>query len=277
MLTKQRVNNEQRQQRADEDQDRLDELNATLALALTPYFAAVARQTRNTFLNTGQTFDSQELRPRLESILKSHYRNVYDEFEGDFLRRNELDLTQTQQADFAARFRDAKDEFGILQSDRQSSIITSTNQRQINKGVRDSLIAAAGAIAVGEQMSQADIAQSAQDNFERASGGRIGNIAESETQDAGENAKLDDAKLTAAATVGIAVANRLLRKQWWTRLDNKVRPAHVGAQGQVQIIGDPFIVGGQRLQRPRDTSLGATIDNVARCRCNIIYLTPEQV
>jgi len=56
-------------------------------------------------------------------------------------------------------------------------------------------------------------------------------------------------------------------KEWITRGDDKVRPHHVAADGQIREYGEPFVVMGQELMYPRDASLGATASNTARCRC----------
>ena len=69
--------------------------------------------------------------------------------------------------------------------------------------------------------------------------------------------------------------------QWVTQGDDLVRVApgsgHRGADSQVVIIGAAFLVGGQQLLYPGDTTLGATLDNVAGCRCNAIPNVDEIV
>ena len=56
-------------------------------------------------------------------------------------------------------------------------------------------------------------------------------------------------------------------KTWVTVGDERVRPAHVAADDQIVNINQPFRVGGELLFIPGDTSLGATVGNVIRCRC----------
>jgi hypothetical protein len=56
-------------------------------------------------------------------------------------------------------------------------------------------------------------------------------------------------------------------KQWITRLDTSVRPAHINAHGQKRDIKDLFNVGGEELMYPTDTSHGASLGNVINCRC----------
>jgi uncharacterized protein with gpF-like domain len=52
--------------------------------------------------------------------------------------------------------------------------------------------------------------------------------------------------------------------------DEKVRPAHVEANGQIVPFKQPFDVDGQSLMYPGDMSLGASIDNVINCRCVLV-------
>jgi hypothetical protein len=50
-----------------------------------------------------------------------------------------------------------------------------------------------------------------------------------------------------------------------------VRPEHAAADGQEQLAINPFLVGGEQLNRPGDTSLGASAGNVINCRCSADY------
>lgn len=71
-------------------------------------------------------------------------------------------------------------------------------------------------------------------------------------------------KLSATALFTIlAVA----KKSWFTMLDGRVRKAHNQAEGQTVLKSQPFIVGGELLMYPGDTSLGASMWNIANCRC----------
>jgi len=62
------------------------------------------------------------------------------------------------------------------------------------------------------------------------------------------------------------------KKQWRTVGDELVRPAHNEANGQVRLVDEPFEVGGEYLMYPGDVSLGASMKNIANCRCAAVYL-----
>ena len=66
---------------------------------------------------------------------------------------------------------------------------------------------------------------------------------------------------------------RVLKKRWETVLDGRARDAHVIAHGQVRVTNQAFNVGGERLNTPGDTSLGASLGNIIRCRCISTYFT----
>lgn len=68
------------------------------------------------------------------------------------------------------------------------------------------------------------------------------------------------------------VTMRLLEKTWVTMGDKKVRPWHVLANFQTVQETVPFIVHNERLMFPGDTSLGASMDNIARCRCSKVNM-----
>lgn len=59
----------------------------------------------------------------------------------------------------------------------------------------------------------------------------------------------------------------VIGKQWRSALQERTRDAHRSADGQIVKVDEPFIVGGERLLFPGDTSLGASASNVIQCRC----------
>jgi HK97 family phage portal protein len=63
-----------------------------------------------------------------------------------------------------------------------------------------------------------------------------------------------------------------LQKQWVTMGDEHVRKAHSEAEGEIVDLDAPFVVGGEELLYPGDSSLGASASNTVFCRCKLVYL-----
>ena len=61
------------------------------------------------------------------------------------------------------------------------------------------------------------------------------------------------------------------RKTWHSLLDRRERKWHHDADGQTVPILEPFEILGELLMYPLDTSLGATADNIANCRCYMTF------
>jgi len=60
-------------------------------------------------------------------------------------------------------------------------------------------------------------------------------------------------------------------KYWNTILDGRERISHNLADGQMQPILMPFEVGDSLLMYPKDTSLGASLEEIINCRCSVTY------
>jgi len=91
------------------------------------------------------------------------------------------------------------------------------------------------------------------------------------TQDVAEEAGL--ANQTAAASgdgfVDLVPDGQAepLMMQWVTMLDEKVRPAHAAAHGQIVPVTGTYDIGGFRMRFPGDTQYGAPLSLIVNCRC----------
>lgn len=85
--------------------------------------------------------------------------------------------------------------------------------------------------------------------------------------------------VTQASELGMAAAAREAGagvKTWVTTLDERTRRGergydHASAHLQTVPARDAFIVSGEMLYHPGDTSLGASAGNVVNCRCVTLY------
>ena len=61
------------------------------------------------------------------------------------------------------------------------------------------------------------------------------------------------------------------KKKWIDVGDKRERKTHLEVGGATLPIDEPFSVGDSLLQFPKDTSLGASADEIVNCRCSIQY------
>lgn len=60
-------------------------------------------------------------------------------------------------------------------------------------------------------------------------------------------------------------------KIWHTALDERVRATHIVLEGVEIPINEPFHVGSSLMMFATDSSLGASISEIANCRCTVEY------
>ena len=68
-----------------------------------------------------------------------------------------------------------------------------------------------------------------------------------------------------------ALSQNKSMKQWLTILDGRERQTHNLADGMIAVVEQPFEVGGSLLMFPKDTSLGASPEEIIGCRCSVRY------
>lgn len=61
------------------------------------------------------------------------------------------------------------------------------------------------------------------------------------------------------------------KKKWIDVGDKRERKTHLEVGKTILPIDEPFSVGDSLLQFPKDTSLGASADEIVNCRCSIQY------
>lgn len=227
------------------------------------FFKQIARDVAAVYISTYSIPSLDSYRPELNSILRNQYRKVAKKFQYEFRRRikddkvlNALDKDLNINHDIVR--------FIEKHSDKQTSFILNTTRQELqaisSKVVMDSAIA-------GESLSKSEIAARIRREFEKRSEGRIDTIAMTETQISAEQIKLIESQ-EVEKVVQELESIPVIEKSWGSILDNKTRKAHVEADGQVKKINEPFIVGGELLKVPGDTSLGASLNNIINCRCS---------
>lgn len=237
----------------------------------------------NGLQQTGTIIDvsSRALEP-LMNMLRSSYHLTGDAFDS-FMRAKmpvELAITSVEEATIST----ALSEHFAARAPTQADLILQTTQKNMMDAVR---IADEAALELGIT-SPVDKSRMAGSILDRKLIGRESGIAQLEVQATGEAAKLTEFEvLSGASKEQLSVLGGEppieATKTWTTMGDQRVRGGkstdrfnHINADEQ-QIPGsEPFQVSGEQLNTPGDTSLGASIGNVARCRCSTRF-NPREV
>lgn len=222
-----------------------------------------------------------------EALLGAQYRRVGRAFIGIEQKSPILAVLQVKQIDddrVSALIEAAFLLWSKRRAPQQASFILDTTAREFNKAIEDAKKLAPLDLT-GEDLNKF-VATTASVQLLGRTPGRVGAIANMETQSPAEQAKQFTARAIAGQSIlpselsieqeidpltGLAVAALLIVKTWKTVGDEKVRRHHADADFQKRNVKDPFTVGGESLQYPGDTSLGATLGNTINCRCAAIY------
>ncbi len=238
----------------------------------------IAHSFRQVFSATGLTPNLTVNRERLAHLLAAHYRDVSRLFK---------DTVLVQLGVFPEGVADLRDRALVQWIDERAPLqafaIVTTSERQMPDAISR---ARSTLIAEDSSPTQAAIAATAA-NLMRINGrSRAPSIASFETQVAAETTKRITAE-AAGGRVPFPLAGRdlsaqpivrpvpIATKQWQTEEDDSVRPSHVTANQQTVPVDEPFIVGGEALSFPGDTSRGASLKNVIGCRCASVYRLGE--
>lgn len=131
---------------------------------------------------------------------------------------------------------------------RESRKITNASRRNIAEQIR-----------IGMQKGETDeqIAARLTKRYKSLSPARAQTIAWTETH----------AATNYGSFAAAQASEEPLHKIWVDTPDDRTRDAHVSAGGQKKPLSSPFVVDGEQLMWPGDTSMGASSENVVNCRC----------
>jgi len=228
------------------------------------------------YAEAGETFNAELYYPEFERILFEHYVYVADRFGSsltDDLTVDEAAIGAvaiiaatrgTSSAAVVEAFKRDKDA-GIIRFIKQTVPVRAAEITRTNIKAANSAVAAAQAGMAGA--NQLAVGKAAGRSFKASNIYRASTIAATETQTAAEGTKLVEAELFGEAISESPISNAVVKKEWQTMGDDLVRPEHAAANGQVQLVDDPYVVGGEEMMTSGDDSLGASAGNVINCRC----------
>jgi len=239
----------------------------------------IVRETVRKFAQVGEIQQAAQFNDEIEQKLLDHYIEVGDEFSNQLRPQLPEDILATEEENVAIE--SALALFFLARAGDQSRFITETNQKNINTAIQFGMTESAAQSVDGVTPSRRDTALLAGIDLKRKLAGRLSVISSTETQDPAEASKATEAEILSGLDPSISVGTTQeggVNKEWVTAGDEKVRTkpfSHRAADGQEVDISDVYVVGGQFLRWPGDTSLGATAANIMNCRCGSVYDTDD--
>jgi uncharacterized protein with gpF-like domain len=168
------------------------------------------------------------------------------------------------------------DRYSDEQSNQSANQIIETSNEEFQEYI---LSAYAYYASQGIIPTEKQVIEKAYEDFMARAHSRAETIAITETQGPAENAKYTEALLLSSISAGLlydsVVEAKVGTKYWMAILDDRTREWHVEADGQKRPLDQPFIVMGENLMYPKDTSMGASAENVINCRCSTVYKMEE--
>lgn len=286
--------NSQRQRRrfAAEQLAKKMKLERKLLIDLRDFFRQLSRDFRIRYSRDAVTPDPITYIPELQGLLSKNYRKTAKAFDStlaNFLQaninnpkepviQNLMLIAQAQGVtvqDYIADIRNAS----LLNADQLIRLNSETDSRRITRTNGEEMAAAVvfATVVLKKKMNREprkdEIARVASQKFKKNSFSRSGTIAATGVQKISEGTK--DAELDKFLQIRNDLDSREVvpplneEPMWVTMGDKRVRRgrfSHVEADS-TRRVGGVYTVSGEQLRFPGDTSLGASIGNVANCRC----------
>ncbi len=274
-----KLSQQEKEALADEYNDKKIIFEAALSSALLKIFRLMARDFTAIYSATGAIQDFSIYLSDIEVALKISYRRSSTYFSNHFTR--ELSKQDPQNEDEqelllllislrgAATFEITKKLIAFVNSQpaKQAEFILETTQKIFVDAV-DEVIAELA--LEGLEATDAEIAKKATKIAAEKNKNRAGGISETETGiSSGTGSQVEATEFE--KEIVKAKLDSTLKKNWLSRLDKSVRLSHLIAHSQKKDVDEPFIVQGQKLMFPTDTTLGASLSNIIRCRCISLY------
>lgn len=246
-------------------------LEAKFRPELRKYNNEVVHAFRVEYIKSGNVLNLALFDDQLEQLLTNHYDRASEVFSDRVSLELPLDVAATDgEGEIIAA---ALAIWMLKRAKEQSDIINRTTQEEAGVSIE---------MALEDELAKdrITVAALAAVFLKRKVRARETTTVMTETGTVVEAAKATEAEvlLGLPPTIGGGSPRRSkVAKEWWTVGDDRVREAHLAADGQTVQVGEPYTVGGEKLMQPKDTSLGASLGNVAGCRCSSIVKTKDVI
>ena len=260
-------------------------LEATFRSEVITYFNKITRLFKDRYSTVIAPLTHYDINEMTQDLLSKQYKRANKLF------RDEMRLYLFPEKTFTVeeKKQDEENRKKIDETMAAASILFISKQKQERAGLLDSttidnmndaIIEADNEASASEvTLTKEEILALTTIKLKRKFKGRTDTIAITETQFASESTKGMEASVvssngnippdTVATSILVTITQAV--KTWATMGDDRVRPAHIAADGQRQFLTDPFVVGGELLPYPGSSALGASAGNTVRCRCSALY------
>lgn len=269
-------------ERAAEDLSAKLRLEAKLRPKVRRVMKDLSREVIRAFDGTGGLPDVESLTvAELEPVLREHYDDVARTFSTRIRRELTGDASMTDEE--AAAVASALATFFDRRAPEQAGEIARTNAEDAAASVN---VAEQERVRLQEEeqrnVGRREVALVVGLVFNRKMLARMVRISSLETQASAEASKMTEVdvllgEVPAVVRDALSPTPTPAEKVWMSQGDSRVRTPpdsefdHLRADSQRVPSNQPFEVSGQSLMHPGDTSRGASVGNVAGCRCSAIY------
>ena len=229
-------------------------------------FAAILQDFRVSVAAMGVPPDSRQYAPAWSTALDVHYRRTQKLFKG-VVDENQKQVDDDDEELLALLL------LGLLAWRERNvqlgaNFLLATTQTNMSEAIR---IAKAQFDLDGIIPTNRELAAAATAVLRKKFNARTESSIITETQKAAESTKQIEAEVRSGVTPRVLGGGAIISKTiktWTTVGDSRVRDIHVAANGQRKTLTEPFVVGGELLMFPGDSSMGASAGNIANCRCS---------
>lgn len=256
-------------------------LEKTFSRDLVSYFNEIKKDVVSFYTATGLLINADIYQKQTETLLEKHYKRVIRNFinEGKYSYRKSLEAKgieykqEQEEEDEKIKATSVLIALAFVESiiqRRALQLIETTNDNIKDTAAKATKKAKESGTKVHDEINK---------GLDRAFKSRYAMIALTETQFMAERSKnIEAAVISRNGNVdpssindGVVTGNPDVKKEWAAILDDRTRGGHAMADGQKQNMNDPYIVNGEYLMYPSDTSMGASLGNIINCRCSSLY------
>ena len=256
-------------------------LEKTFSRDLVWYFNEIKTDVVSFYTATGLLINADIYQKQTETLLERHYKRVIRNFinEGKYSYRKSLEAKGIEYKQEQEEEDEKIKATSVLIALAFVESIVQRRALQLIETTNDNIKDTAAKATKKAKESGTKVHDEINKGLDRAFKSRYAMIALTETQFMAERSKnIEAAVISRNGNVdpssindGVVTGNPDVKKEWAAILDDRTRGGHAMADGQTQNMNDPYIVNGEYLMYPSDTSMGASLGNIINCRCSSLY------